>query len=109
MLLAVKYINDVRNIWRINLHTHQQNKLTFGEVGTALNWNNTVLFQYANQAGLWQLNSQEPNHTAMGDQLPATQPIAGHSQTSAFCHRRPLPRIGYSTIGFNAQHHSALS
>ncbi|HRH76609.1 MAG TPA: hypothetical protein PK129_04600, partial [Cellvibrionaceae bacterium] len=99
MLLAVKYINDVRNIWRINLHTHQQKQLTFGEVGTALNWNNTVLFQYANQAGLWQLNSQEPNHTAMGDQLPQHSQLLGTTNESAFfvtggpCHESDIQQL----------------
>ncbi|HMW46862.1 MAG TPA: hypothetical protein PKC70_01085, partial [Cellvibrionaceae bacterium] len=36
-----------------------------------------ILFQYANQAGLWQLNTQEPNHKAMGDQLPQHSQLLG--------------------------------
>lgn len=99
MIIAIKYINDVRNIWRINLDTQQHKQLTFGEVGTALNWNNSVLFQYANQAGLWQLNSQEPNHKAMGDQLPQHSQLLGTTSESVFfvtggpCHESDIQQL----------------
>lgn len=99
MIIAIKYINEVRNIWRINLDTHQHKQLTFGEVGTALNWNNSVLFQYANQAGLWQLNSQEPNHKAMGDQLPQHSQLLGTTNESVFfvtggpCHESDIQQL----------------
>ncbi len=101
VLIAIKSINEVRNIWRINLATHQQKQLTFGEVGTAHQWNDSVLFQYANQAGLWQLNTQEPNHKAITDQLPQHSQILGASADSVYfvsggpCHESDIQQLDF--------------
>lgn len=99
MIIAIKTINQVRNIWRINLANQQQKQLTFGEVGTARHWNRGILFQYANQAGLWQLNTQEPNHKAMGDLLPQHSQILGTTENSVFfvtggpCHESDIQQL----------------
>ncbi len=83
-LIVIKLVNEVRNIWRVNLATNQYKQLTFGEVGTARHCNSRVLFQYANQNGLWQLNTLEPNHTALGDQMPQHSQLLGATAERAY-------------------------
>ncbi|HEY6529621.1 MAG TPA: winged helix-turn-helix domain-containing protein [Cellvibrionaceae bacterium] len=101
-LLVVKQINDVRNIWRVNVDTLQQKQLTFGEVGTARSWNNSVYFQYANQAGLWQLNTQDPNHIAINDKLPQHSMLLGFSSNNVYfitggsCHESDIQQLDLS-------------
>lgn len=98
-LLVIKSVNDVRNIWRINVDTQQSKQLTFGEVGSARSWNDIVYFQYANQRGLWKLNTQDPNHTAINDQLPQHSQLLGKLGENVFfvtggpCHESDVQQL----------------
>ncbi len=55
-LFAIKYSGDVRNLWRIE--GTQQKQLTFGAVGSAIEYGGDVFFQYVSENGLWALRSQ---------------------------------------------------
>ncbi len=49
--LAIKHIGEVRNLWRID--GTQQKQLTFGAVGSAIEYKGDVYFQYLSEDGLW--------------------------------------------------------
>lgn len=55
-LFAIKYNGDVRNLWRID--GTQQKQLTFGAVGSAIEYGGDVFFQYVSENGLWVLRSK---------------------------------------------------
>lgn len=57
-LLVIKSNREVRNLWRIDNQTHQQKQLTFGSVGSAVEYDGDVFFQYAGEKGLWSLRSK---------------------------------------------------
>ena len=65
-LLLVKSNGEARNLWRVDTKTHQQKQLTFGAVGSAVEFEGDVIFQYVGEPGLWALR-------AKGDKL---EPIA---------------------------------
>jgi hypothetical protein len=56
-LLAIKNTGEVRNLWRIE--GQQQKQLTFGSVGSAVEYSGDVLFQYVGESGLWALRSKD--------------------------------------------------
>jgi len=57
-LLVIKNNREVRNLWRVDSQTHQQKQLTFGSVGSAVEFEGDVFFQYAGEKGLWSLRSK---------------------------------------------------
>ncbi len=54
-LVIIKSNREVRNLWRIDNPTKQQKQLTFGSVGSAVEYDGDVFFQYAGEKGLWSL------------------------------------------------------
>lgn len=52
-LLAIKQTGEVRNLWRINTSTQEQKQLTFGSLGSAIEFSGDVYFQYIGSRGLW--------------------------------------------------------
>jgi DNA-binding winged helix-turn-helix (wHTH) protein/WD40 repeat protein len=58
-LVVLKSNHDRRNLWRINTETQQQKQLSFGSVGSAIEYKGDVLFQYASESGLWVLRNQD--------------------------------------------------
>lgn len=67
-LLVIKSNRDVRNLWRIDSQTKQQKQLTFGSLGSAIDYNGTIFFQYAGEKGLWSLR----NNSDALEQVSAT-------------------------------------
>ncbi len=55
-LFALKYDGEIRNLWRIE--GEQQKQLTFGAVGSAVEYGGDVYFQYVSENGLWALRSK---------------------------------------------------
>lgn len=55
-LFALKYNGAIRNLWRIEGEQHKQ--LTFGAVGSAVEYGGDVYFQYVSENGLWALRSK---------------------------------------------------
>jgi len=55
-LFALKYNGATRNLWRIQ--GEQQKQLTFGAVGSAVEYNGDIYFQYVSENGLWVLRSK---------------------------------------------------
>ncbi len=49
--LIIKHNGEVRNLWRID--GTQQKQLTFGAVGSAIEYEGDVYFQYVSEDGLW--------------------------------------------------------
>lgn len=58
-LLVLKSTGEVRNLWRINTQNQQQKQLTFGSVGSAIEYAGDVFFQYASENGLWALRNKD--------------------------------------------------
>ncbi len=56
-LFVLKHNGDVRNLWRIE--GKQQKQLTFGAVGSAIEYSGDVLFQYVSESGLWVLRNKD--------------------------------------------------
>jgi DNA-binding winged helix-turn-helix (wHTH) protein/Tol biopolymer transport system component len=57
-LLVLKSNRDIRNLWRIDTKTRQHKQLTFGAVGTAVEFNGDIYFQYVGEHGLWALRGK---------------------------------------------------
>lgn len=55
-LFALKHNGEIRNLWRIE--GEQQKQLTFGAVGSAIEYGGDVYFQYVSENGLWALRSK---------------------------------------------------
>lgn len=55
-LFALKHNGEIRNLWRIEGEQHKQ--LTFGAVGSAVEYGGDVYFQYVSENGLWALRSK---------------------------------------------------
>lgn len=56
-LFVLKYKGEIRNLWRIE--GEQQKQLTFGAVGSAIEDNGDVYFQYVSENGLWALRGKD--------------------------------------------------
>lgn len=56
-LFALKYNGETRNLWRIE--GEQQKQLTFGAVGSAIEYGGDIYFQYVSENGLWALRSKD--------------------------------------------------
>lgn len=56
-LLVVKHDGEIRNLWRIE--GQQQKQLTFGAIGSAIEYGGDVLFQYVSEKGLWALRNKD--------------------------------------------------
>ncbi len=57
-LILLKSNRDLRNLWRINTKTQQQKQLSFGSIGSAIEYRGDVFFQYASENGLWVLRNK---------------------------------------------------
>ena len=55
-LFTLKHNSEIRNLWRIE--GEQQKQLTFGAVGSAVEYGGDVYFQYISENGLWALRSK---------------------------------------------------
>lgn len=55
-LFAIKHNGEIRNLWRIE--GEQQKQLTFGAVGSAVEYGGDIYFQYVSENGLWALRSK---------------------------------------------------
>lgn len=67
----LKSNGEVRNLWRLNTENQQQKQLTFGAVGSAIEFEGDIYFQYVGESGLWALrqkdDSLEQVATGIGD------------------------------------------
>ncbi len=57
--LVLKSNGEVRNLWRINTQNQQQKQLTFGTVGSAVEYGGDVYFQYVGENSLWVLRQKD--------------------------------------------------
>jgi len=55
-LFALKHNGEIRNLWRIE--GEEQKQLTFGAVGSAIEYGGDIYFQYVSENGLWALRSK---------------------------------------------------
>ncbi|WP_049629518.1 winged helix-turn-helix domain-containing protein [Cellvibrio sp. pealriver] len=56
-LVALQHNGDIRNLWRFEGEHHKQ--LTFGAVGSAIEFNGDIYFQYVSEHGLWALRHKD--------------------------------------------------
>ncbi|GGY85092.1 hypothetical protein GCM10011613_32750 [Cellvibrio zantedeschiae] len=57
--LVLKTNGEIRNLWRINTQNQQQKQLTFGSVGSAIEHEGDIYFQYVGEQGLWVLRHKD--------------------------------------------------
>jgi DNA-binding winged helix-turn-helix (wHTH) protein/WD40 repeat protein len=55
LLFVTKLTGESNNIWSIQTDTLQQKQLTFGAVGSAIEYADDIYFQYRGKSGLWVL------------------------------------------------------
>ncbi|MDR7090089.1 winged helix-turn-helix domain-containing protein [Cellvibrio fibrivorans] len=55
-LFALKHNGEIRNLWRIE--GEQWKQLTFGAVGSAIEYGGDIYFQYVSENGLWALRGK---------------------------------------------------
>lgn len=67
-IFALKYNGEVRNLWRIE--GDQQKQLTFGAVGSAIEYGGDVYFQYVSENGLWALRGKNDELERVTPSLP---------------------------------------
>lgn len=59
LLFVTKSAAETTNIWTIHTETLQQKQLTFGAVGSALEYAGDIYFQYRSRKGLWVLRNAD--------------------------------------------------
>jgi len=57
-LLVLKSNRELRNLWRIDTRSQQHKQLTFGSVGSAVEFEGDIYFQYVGENGLWVLRGK---------------------------------------------------
>ena len=73
-LLVLKSTRELRNLWRIDTQSQQHKQLTFGSVGTAVEFEGDIYFQYVGENGLWVLRGKNDSL----EQITAT--LTGNSK-----------------------------
>lgn len=66
-IAVTKTLNDIKNLWLLDLTTQQEKQLTFGSLASSLVADNKLYLQYLNEPGLWQLDI---NTKEVANQLP---------------------------------------
>lgn len=66
-LLVLKHAGETRNLWRIA--GEHQKQLTFGAVGSAIEYNGDVYFQYVSEAGLWAVRGNNDEQERVSSNL----------------------------------------
>jgi dipeptidyl aminopeptidase/acylaminoacyl peptidase len=69
-LILLKSNRDLRNLWRIDTKTQQQKQLSFGSIGSAIEYKGDVLFQYASENGLWVVRNKNDALEQLAPNLP---------------------------------------
>lgn len=57
-MVALKLAGEANNLWRINLKSGRERQLTFGSIGSAIEYQGDIFFNYAGQKGLWVLRTR---------------------------------------------------
>ena len=102
-LWFVRENNDARNIWRRDLTTHAEKQMTFGSVGTAVEFNGRIYFQYTGQRGLWQLDATQQNPVRISANLPSNSHLLRITTDAAFfvaggaCRESALQKLDLQT------------
>jgi WD40 repeat protein len=75
LMLVIKQTGEARNLWRINIATQEQKQLTFGSLGSAIEFAGDIYFQYTDKRGLWVLRSASDTLEQLGNTLEANSQL----------------------------------
>lgn len=74
-LLFLKSQGDIKNLWALDLNSHQEKQITFGTLAGALAVNNVVYLQYLNEPGLWEIDALENSPTNINPDFPVNSKL----------------------------------
>lgn len=74
-LLFLKTRGEVKNLWALDLNTHQEKQITFGSLAGVLAVNDVVYLQYLNEPGLWEIAALEKSPININPDLPANSKL----------------------------------
>lgn len=115
-LLVIKHKGEIRNLWRIA--GEQQKQLTFGAVGSAIEYGGDVYFQYVSENGLWALRSNDDTLERVTASLNEYSKLLKADSKGVYfmnggaCHESDIYFLDYATTTksiFLAQKESAVS
>lgn len=95
-LIFAKTQNDIKNLWALDLNTHQEKQLTFGSLGGTLVSGESIFVQYVNAPGLWEMRGINGSPRVINPSFPAnTKLLAMSEQTLYFltgggCHESSI-------------------
>lgn len=95
-LVYAKTQGDSKNLWVLDLNSHQQKQLTFGSLGSVLVQRDSIYLQYLNAAGLWQISDLNMPARSINPNLPANVKMLSLAQgelyflTGGACHESPV-------------------
>jgi len=102
-LLILKTNRDTRNLWRIDLQTGQQKQLTFGSVGSAIEYEGDVLFQYVGESSLWVVRNKDDSLAQITPDLGANNKLLQADKAGIYfisggaCHESDIQYFNYTT------------
>lgn len=99
-LLALKLTGEADNLWRIDLDSGRERQLTFGSVGSAVEYRGDIYFNYAGQRGLWVLRAQSDTIEQLAPQAEKNSKLLAASGEHIFyvtggeCRELDIYRLG---------------
>ncbi len=74
-LLFLKAQGEIKNLWALDLNSHQEKQITFGSLAGVLAANNVVYLQYLNEPGLWEIDALETSPVNINPDFPANNKL----------------------------------
>jgi hypothetical protein len=111
-LIFAKTRGEIKNVWALDLNTHEEKQLTFGSLGATLVSGDSIYVQYVNAPGLWEIRGINNSPMDINSNFPAnTKLLAIANQTIYFltggsCHESSvlaMPLEGGETTTFLAR------
>lgn len=106
-LIFEKTRGGIKNLWALDLNSHEEKQLTFGSLGATLVSDKSIYVQYVNAPGLWEIRGINSAPKDINSKLPAnTKLLAMVNKTLYFltggsCHESSvlaMPLEGGETI-----------
>lgn len=83
-MVVLKLAGEADNLWRIDLESGRERQLTFGSVGSAVEYRGDIYFDYAGQNGLWVLRAQSDQVEQIARQAEKNSKLLAASEHHIF-------------------------
>lgn len=108
-LFFLKHDGDTKNLWHLNIQTQQQKQLTFGAIGSAIEHDGNILFQYIGESGLWILHTRNNELEQVAPKLAKNSYLLNADNTGVYfvtggsCHESDIFYIPYANANASTQ------